>query len=596
MDNGATMRTILALRHVLFTNNIAKVGGVVEAQINPKLRIALQLTSPSALIDAACFTHKDGREVVFPVDLSVFLNSLMFSCASMPRLATVIMSLLDFEGAAIRRRFIGNLKFGPNNKLGGAIGHTYDELQANFSNATIVGLVDSENTTRQGYGLCPNPKTKLRATDLVVFISKTSTPVPDKTACKAFESYRNWAVTLRKTLNNSKAKGRVKDQKNVLVCGWRDVWTADPDRLRDRIMEIADDRLPDSTITFLNGCSKEAFGEVMGDIGLVPVSGPELQVLRERISGAEAKTEFRGENVAGDDLKETDAKGAQRFSVAMVKNKLLTLTKEEKAKRKAIEGGITPEAHMYYRFTQPWLTGIHVRHIKGDPTHAPVLEPIILKGPPIHTAIVLGTQARMQLPARSRDTRVLTIMLLLRKLTMLRESVPGAKITPMHLVGENHEDMTSKLALTPVAAGDQGSYKADFINTQAIYARIMAQIVAYPLIKEALGDVFSDAEGGANIEISLASAYVPMHVSIEWGVVSEMVTLAPGEITHVVGFISESGELSITPHHAMKRAYTQRDKVVIIRRITVKQEVDRHSVPAAPGMRGNPANWPPFGS
>ena len=87
--------------------------------------------------------------------------------------------------------------------------------------------------------------------------------------------------------------------------------------------------------------------------------------------------------------------------------------------------------------------GVMLRHIEGDAATTDILSPIIMKNT-IHTAIVLGTQETVHLGPSHRDTRVLNILLLLRKLWSLKyEGVP------MHIVGENNEDMTALLALAP---------------------------------------------------------------------------------------------------------------------------------------------------
>lgn len=64
-------------------------------------------------------------------------------------------------------------------------------------------------------------------------------------------------------------------------------------------------------------------------------------------------------------------------------------------------------------------------------------------------------------------------MLLLRNLCnekLHKENVP------MHVVGENQEDMTARLALGPAQKGEEDgdvSFKEpDFVNSQAIYARV----------------------------------------------------------------------------------------------------------------------------
>ena len=50
IENGATLRCCLALRHVLFARRYSKTH-----MIHPDCRIVLQMTSPSVFVDAACF-------------------------------------------------------------------------------------------------------------------------------------------------------------------------------------------------------------------------------------------------------------------------------------------------------------------------------------------------------------------------------------------------------------------------------------------------------------------------------------------------------------------------------------------------------------
>ena len=92
-------------------------------------------------MDAVCFKHPNGNDVIIPMDLSVFLNSLMFSCAAQPGLSQIIMSILDFEGFAIRRRRAKNLRSGPDNIYGDCVGKTFGEIRRQFSTAVFIGII-----------------------------------------------------------------------------------------------------------------------------------------------------------------------------------------------------------------------------------------------------------------------------------------------------------------------------------------------------------------------------------------------------------------------------------------------------------------------
>jgi hypothetical protein len=88
IENGATLRTCLALRHVMFAHSYNK-----ENIVHPDLRVVLQMTTPSVYVDAACFKGPAGNDVILPMEITMFLNSLMFSCAAQPGLAKVPCTL-----------------------------------------------------------------------------------------------------------------------------------------------------------------------------------------------------------------------------------------------------------------------------------------------------------------------------------------------------------------------------------------------------------------------------------------------------------------------------------------------------------------------
>ena len=109
------------------------------------------------------------------------------------------------------------------------------------------------------------------------------------------------------------------------------------------------------------------------------------------------------------------------------------------------EAGLRPAGDGRYALPQPY-EGVTVRHVHGDAAKPAVLTPIV-NDVTVNTAIVLGTQANVRLSGHHRDTRVLNILLLLRMLWATKNEG-----VPMHVVGENTEDMTARLALAPKRA------------------------------------------------------------------------------------------------------------------------------------------------
>jgi hypothetical protein len=597
MESGASVRVVLALRHVLSTGGMDRNGRVTG--INPSLRVALQLTTPSPMVDAASFAHPRGRDVLFSVDMCGFLARLPFACAATPFFGAAVTRLLQFNGPAIRCCHVSDLQYGPKAKVGAAVGQKFSTLHAEYLDAVIIGVVDSlqyytsssggteqgsqgELSPTLGYGLCPHPDLVLRGSDLVVFVANTPTLVPCDAARKAFEAYASWSVTLRKTLSQSNIKrARPRKYNNMLVCGWRAEWTHDVHTISARLLEMAGARTPDSTLTFLTTQSHTAFAGVMEDCGLVPATAAELSILRERVSGA-------------------DATSPMDFTRPPVK----VTQSEATSRRRLIESCLTPESHMFYRFTSPAYTGVWVRHVCGDATVPLEMEQVVLKGVPTHTAIVLGTNADdiVAAPARHRDTRVLSSLLLLRKLTLLRQNLKSAICVPLHVIGENMENLTAALALTPVSANRlEAPYKVDFVNAHALSALVLAQVLAAPLLTRVLGECFCDPHqrGAARVEMVLAGTYLPTSppVPIEWGVAVRMCLLAPDEECIAVGFVSEDGAMQLNPPHSFKRAFKLQERLVVVRRVTSVEQLEQgDSVPAAPGFRGDIQQWPSFGS
>lgn len=332
-------------------------------------------------------TTTNGAEVVLPMDLSLFLNSVMFKCAAQPGLSWVLMEILGFEGYTIRRRIAKNLRSGPDSRRGDCIGRPFWEVRREFTKAVFIGIVRpsirNDQITAKGFGLCPDPNIVIEPDDLLIFLGPRSSPEHSQGMKETFEGYHAEAVRLREKypeIADPTDPDAAKIQANVLVCGWREMWTLKPSRLHSRIMEIVRQRLKGSTITFINSVGKDDFRSVMERLGLAHV----------------------------EDVKD----GLQDVAVY----------------------GFEPESEHH---------GVMLRHIEGDAATTDVLSPVIMKNT-IHTAIVLGTQETVHLGPSHRDTRVLNILLLLRKLWSLKyEGVP------MHIVGENNEDMTALLALAP---------------------------------------------------------------------------------------------------------------------------------------------------
>ena len=370
---------------------------------------------------------------------------------------------------------------------------------------------DINTMASMGFGLCNDPDVLIEPDDLLIFIGPKSTPYKPPDMLKISQGYvRKAQAEMSKFAPMETDDENSKRYRNTLICGWRQVWNVDPIRLQDRILQIARSCAAGSVMTFLNFVSLEDFENIMANVGIY----------------------------------------AATFACDPC----------------PIQGMETP-TRLYLLGTELGCRGVFVRHIIGDACIAEVMEPIISQTD-IHTAIVLGTQNSIRLPPRAQDTRVMCIMLLLRKLSEKKIGA-GKEAVPMHVVGENQEDMTARFALGPKQKGEEhlNAYREpDFVNTQAIYARVMTQTMAYPIIRNAISDLFDETEGTATLELVPAGKYVPLHQTIPIGVVKQMVLLAPGERSVFLGYQSVEGELTIMPHHSLSRLFLEGEMFIVFRR------------------------------
>ena len=510
IQNGATTRVALAVRDTLLSH---------RKDSSSDVRVVLQMSKPSEFIDAACFVNKEGHEVMLAMDLSIFLNSLLFKSAAQPGLAKVLLQIFDFEKTAIRRRKAKNLRGGPYNEMGHCCGlgsakgkrQTFEELQKQYDIANFIGIVrpsitDKEEIKSLGLGLCPNPKIHIEKEDLLIFIGPRSNPRQSKGMENITNQYKAQAETLFPAVAENRTPPP-KYTKGTLICGWRKVWNKNPNRLYDRIIQIAKVCLPSSTITFLNLVEPDEFEDIMRSMDIPRYGGADPQPLPENY----------------------------------------------------------PAYRLYMLRESTNFGGVILRHLVGDSADPQVLRPIIFSST-IHSTIVLGTQSGVSLDPKSRDTRVMCIMLLLRKLC--KEKLKMENV-PMHVVGENEEDMTARLAIGPIQKGDDPSdYRMpDFINTQAIYARVLTQALAYPLIVPAIRDLIAETPGSPDITFVMAKNYVPLGVDITMGVVKQMVLLAEGERSIFLGFQYEDGTIELSKEHYETHCFTNKEFLVVFKKV-----------------------------
>jgi len=79
VENAATIRCLLALRNVIYSNGTADGGEEeVRRRFNPNLRVVVQLHVPCSFMEAAAsFLDPEGRNVVYLQDLTLELNTIV---------------------------------------------------------------------------------------------------------------------------------------------------------------------------------------------------------------------------------------------------------------------------------------------------------------------------------------------------------------------------------------------------------------------------------------------------------------------------------------------------------------------------------------
>jgi len=352
ITNGASVRSLLALRHVLYTSQ-------EFATTFHSRRVVVQLQTECEYLDSMSLLGPGARPIVTSLNMSVFVNTLMFMCASSPGLSRILLSLLDFDGPALRCRSAHELRAGKQNALGGLIGLTMQDamVRNRWDGAVLIGVSSDDGTF--GEIMPGNPLRVIKHDDIVIFICESSMPkVTDETVGLAVTAADQIMAQLPENTANAdqgihkKVQCWFQKKPRVLVCGWRPLWSTDHERLRQRIKDVGIG-LQDSEMCFMNMISPEDFCEHM-------------KLVR-------AKSE-------ADNLE----LGCKQWSL------------------KSSHRGKT------------W--SVKITHCCGDSASLPDLRKL-LQSQSFGIAIVLGTQFGVDLPPHAQDSRVLTVCLLLRHLS-----------------------------------------------------------------------------------------------------------------------------------------------------------------------------------
>jgi len=217
----------------------------------------------------------------------------------------------------------------------------------------------------------------------------------------------------------------------------------------------------------------------------------------------------------------------------------------------------------------PELHAVSIHHYMGDAASYADLAPLIERKA-FNACVVLGTAADMKLSPIAQDSRVLSITLLMRHLVLQRRT-KGCTLA-CHIVAENQVDQTALLALTPqesMEMRNEGKYLLpDFINTQAIIARALAQATAFPKIQGALSELFDDEDpkdGSPRLILVNADKCLPLGCGIKFGVVQDRVGKMCGNNV-CVGYIDHQKTMVLGPKLSSVHTYKEDARLIFITR------------------------------
>lgn len=228
--NGISLKVLLSLKSVILSQ-----GASIRPDFWKHFRCVLHLENHSPTITAALFQSPKGRQVVNPIDVRHYVNSLMFTAAVNPQLPDLMVSLLDFDGHAFRAKDAADL---------GLVGMAVHDCALIWEDAVFCGVVAKDTLLDPNYpdfnqGIACNPNRVITKKDRVIFIAANAFP----------NRWKPSVVDGPRFLGHVSKPGR--RVMNILVCGWRPQWS-DGARLAGRVLTLVNQISPGSNIVFLN--------------------------------------------------------------------------------------------------------------------------------------------------------------------------------------------------------------------------------------------------------------------------------------------------------------------------------------------------------
>jgi len=518
--NGTTLRTLLAVRQIQ-TNLLAKKSVAVHKPAN----VVVQMSNKSEAVSAASWVNHEGVRMVHTLQVKSRLNALLFTCAAQQGLSEVLLELLHM--GTTRLTFMSQT-IGEDPALQPLEGKTFQEAVVFFKNAIVVGIKRKKLRDRKKFGsscmstnmtnlpiepedeledeeeeaelaeieeekeqreallgdvelmLNPSPTEPLRKDDRLAIMTGDPEALPlteeersimrvDKDPPFGFQRCIPWASPLqRSTPGLSNLSRSTSLDMHILVCGWREAeWQPNDKRFLSRMDEL----------------SLMAPGGASADVQVTFITALPVETFEQMFTGKE------------------------RFK--RIEQHRRT---ERIFKKKPTSNNKYTEYHNG--------TNLTVRHVSGDAAKIEDLEPVMAEFR-FNKAIVLSTQHGIENSSHTKDTRVLSVLLLLRHIRLKLEKQqmrrssrnmeffvkPSSADQRMHSIGEIADDATGDLAALP---DPYSAEPPDFVNANTMVARLIAQVLNDPNMDALWSELLSSS--GSEVYIRGTEKYIPAEV------------------------------------------------------------------------------------
>jgi len=408
-------------------------------------------------------------------------------------------------------------------------------------------------------GLACHPERRITVNDRIILVGKNAFPTrAPASKCASDDGMQNDQVQSSQSIHNGR------EPFDILICGWREEWSNDMGLFRRRLDGITNSVPHDSRVMFLNRMGHDQFNEIMAKALAIEPSQDcvETDVTFEP---GEIGFEFSEGGKVTKIIHSKDVESGWEFVRLKAPDDF-----EEKYTKQRLDELIAANAGFSATFNEEFqLNQCYIAHEVGDPGDFGVLQKTMrnTRGNKYEAAVVMGTVVGASLAPASRDRRVLSTMILLRKAH--NEVHPG---TSLHIVGENMLDFTADL----VRAGSTSHVESqgDFVNTQGVYAMVLAQALAYPLVHPALAQLYTPRQDNPELLLapvgsrSLPGLQIPLGEASFAQVTEIVMKFKEASAKICLGYRTEAGELVFAPPPGAIHNYEKGDKLILIIRKT----------------------------